>query len=80
MRKVRNDCEVTVHVHASMHVFRTRTGVHVAHMLTIRARTRLLAAYYIPPLHVLGSRSIRDSGGVILKNKPWGLVMPTLTY
>lgn len=71
MRKVRYDYEVTVHVHA--------------HMLPCRrARAqgwvRPITAYYSHPLHVLGSRSVRNPSSVILKNKPWDLVMPTLTY
>lgn len=74
MRKVRYDYEVTVHVHAPMRPC-GRTCAHTCHTCT---HTRMWTAYCIPPLHVLGSRPARNSSGVILKNKPWDLVMPTL--
>ena len=57
--------KVTVLVHAS-----ARIHAYVrAYMRTYLpcVHTRMWAAYYSPPLHLLGCKSARNSSGVILK-------------
>lgn len=53
--------------------------MHTHTSMRVCTRTGMGTAYYSHPLQVLGSRSVRNPSSVILKNKPWDLVMPTLT-
>lgn len=61
-----------------VHTFGRTYGAHTVLASHACAHKDVDSLLY-PPLHVLGSRSARNSSSVILRNKPWDLVMPTLT-
>jgi len=68
MRKVRYDYEVTVHVHVHMlPCGRARAQGWVRPITAYYSLLQPITAYYSHPLHVLGSRSVRNPSSVILK-------------